>query len=48
MKKQRFVCKNCGCRFVVEVLEEGEAEERRLPASPVRCRECGSTSLVRD
>lgn len=48
MKKQRFICRDCGCKFVVEVLEEGEAEERRLPTSPIRCKDCGSNAIERD
>ena len=45
MKKQRFICKNCGCRFEKEVFEEGEAEEKRVPTGPVRCPQCKSTNV---
>ena len=41
MEKRQFICKRCGKRFVVEVFEEGEAKEKRLQVSPVRCPECG-------
>jgi DNA-directed RNA polymerase subunit RPC12/RpoP len=41
MVKRKFVCKKCHREFVVEVYEEGEAEEKRLPSSPVRCPNCG-------
>jgi DNA-directed RNA polymerase subunit RPC12/RpoP len=45
MKKQKYVCKNCRREFVIEIFEEGEAKEKRLPTSPVRCRYCGSGNL---
>jgi len=41
MVKARFICKNCGYKFEVEIFEEGKAEEKRLPSSPVRCKKCG-------
>jgi DNA-directed RNA polymerase subunit RPC12/RpoP len=41
MKKRKFVCKKCRREFVVEVYEEGEAEEKRIHGSPVRCPYCG-------
>ena len=40
MVKRRFVCTECGNRFAVEVLEPGEAEEKRIGSAPVRCPEC--------
>lgn len=40
MVKRRFVCRRCGKRFEIEIFERGEAQEKRLPASPVRCPEC--------
>ena len=40
MKKVRYVCKKCGYRFVAEVLEPGEAEEKRLSTRPVLCERC--------
>ena len=42
MRKQRFICKNCGREFVVEIVEPGEAEEKNLRTSPVRCPHCES------
>lgn len=41
MKKAKFKCRRCGNEFVVEIFESGEAEEKRKPTSPVRCRKCG-------
>ncbi len=41
MVKRRFICKRCGHRFVIEVFEPGEAEEKRTPTQPVRCPKCG-------
>lgn len=41
MKKVRYVCKKCGHKFVAEVFELGEAEEKRLPTRPVLCERCG-------
>lgn len=47
MKKQKYVCKDCGCEFIIEIFEQGEAEEKRLPTSPVRCKRCSSGNLER-
>jgi transposase-like protein len=40
MKKVKFRCKKCGNTFVTEVLEPGEAEDRKVRAAPVCCPEC--------
>ena len=45
MIRRRYQCHKCGKLFEVDVLEPGEAEERRLRPVPVRCPECGSTQL---
>ena len=45
MRKRRFICKNCGCEFEKDVFEPGEAEEKRIQGSPVRCPKCQSTSV---
>ena len=45
MVEQKFTCRNCGKKFVIDVLEPGEAEERRVRPVPVRCPQCGSTNL---
>jgi len=37
MIKRKFICRHCGNRFVAEVLEPGEAEEKRIRPVPVRC-----------
>jgi rubredoxin len=44
MKKAKFKCKRCGYEFVKEIFEPGEAEEKRIPSSPIdnlRCPKCG-------
>jgi DNA-directed RNA polymerase subunit RPC12/RpoP len=43
MIKRKFVCKKCRREFVIEVYEEGEAEEKNVPTSPVRCPYCGGS-----
>ncbi|MCK4825119.1 hypothetical protein KA005_55740 [bacterium] len=45
MKKARFICRHCGNRFATDVLEPGEAEEKRIRPVPVRCPQCGSTNV---
>lgn len=47
MIKREFRCINCGEKFVVEVLEPGEAEERRIRPAPVTCPNCRSTNVKR-
>lgn len=37
MKKAEFRCKKCGKRFVTEMLEDGEAEAKKLRTSEIRC-----------
>ena len=43
----KFICKNCGESFSAQVLEKGEAEEKRLPTSPVQCPKCHSITIER-
>jgi len=43
----RFICKNCGEKFSAKVFEKGEAQEKRLPTSPVHCPKCRSTAVER-
>lgn len=45
MKQVSFVCRRCGCRFSTDVLEEGEAQARRIRPVPVRCPECRSDDV---
>ena len=45
MKKVKLICRKCGHKFTYEILEEGEAEEKRLNTSPVRCPQCRSTEI---
>lgn len=45
MRIKRFICRQCGHRFQAEVLEPGEAEERRIRPAPVRCPKCRSTNV---
>jgi len=40
MRKVRFICKACGYKFEAEVFESGEAMEKQLPSSPIRCPKC--------
>jgi hypothetical protein len=40
MVKRRFICDRCQKSFVVEVLEPGEAERKRLRPSPISCPDC--------
>ena len=41
MVRKRFVCERCEESFVVEVLEPGEADRKRVRPVPVRCPKCG-------
>jgi hypothetical protein len=41
MVKKRFICRRCEESFLLEVLEPGEAESRKLRPVPVRCPKCG-------
>jgi len=45
MKKRRFYCDRCQIDFEVEVVEPGEAEEKRLFTKPVACPKCGGTTV---
>ena len=47
MVKRKFICKNCGNKFEVEVFETGEAEEKKVKAYPVTCPHCKSSSVER-
>jgi len=47
MVKQKFVCRQCGLRFEKEVFEEGEADDKNLRSSPVRCPRCSSVDIER-
>lgn len=41
MREMRFVCVQCGHKFVAKVLEPGEAEQRNMRPRSVRCPKCG-------
>ena len=41
MVKKRFICDGCEESFVVEVLQPGEAEQKRVRPVPVHCPKCG-------
>jgi len=43
----RLICKKCGHKFTAEILEKGEAQEKRLSTSPVLCPKCRSAELER-
>ena len=40
MRRMKFICKNCGYKFEADVFEKGEAAEKRMPSSPIRCPKC--------
>ncbi len=46
MVKRKYYCKVCRKTFVVEVFEKGEAEDKGLRGSPVRCPDCGGQHVV--
>ena len=48
MKKVRYVCKRCGHRFEVEILEREEIEEKKIRTVQVSCPKCHWTDLARD
>lgn len=41
----QFFCRNCGEKFKTQVFEKGEAEEKRVRTSSVRCPNCGSGAV---
>jgi DNA-directed RNA polymerase subunit RPC12/RpoP len=47
MKKVRYACKDCGCKFEVLIYERGEAEEKGERGAPVTCKNCGSRRVER-
>lgn len=47
MTRVQFVCRRCNHRFVKKVIEREEAVDRKIPTSPVRCENCGSTDVER-
>lgn len=47
MRQVGFRCRRCGHKFVRQVLEPGEAQERRVRPVPVCCLKCGSPNVVR-
>lgn len=47
MVKRKFFCKGCKRTFVVEVFVEGEAQDKGLHSSPVRCPYCDGQQIER-
>ena len=45
MRKQKFICRKCGERFVVEIIDREEAQEKRVQIHPVRCPRCRSQEV---
>jgi DNA-directed RNA polymerase subunit RPC12/RpoP len=48
MIKVKFICRDCGHRFVAEIFEPGEKEEKKLPSGPVRCPQCKGTLVEKN
>ncbi len=46
MVKRKYYCKICNKTFVVEVFEEGEARDKGLRGSSVRCPHCDGQQIV--
>lgn len=42
-----FICSKCGQKFKAIIFEKGEAEEKRVQGSQVRCPKCQSTLVKR-
>ena len=47
MIKVRFLCRDCGREFVLDIFEPGEAKEKRLPSYPIGCPHCRSGNVKR-
>jgi hypothetical protein len=45
MKRKRFICKDCGCKFEADIVEQDETRERNLCTLPVKCKHCGSQNV---
>ena len=41
MVKRKYICTKCGHKFVAEVYEREEVEEKRIPTRPLSCPKCG-------
>lgn len=41
------MCRKCGYKFEAEVLEEGEAKEKKIRPVPVQCPRCHGTDIER-
>ena len=40
MKKVKFICRDCGLKFDLNMLEPGESEEKNIRGSSPRCPRC--------
>ena len=47
MKKIGYICRQCGEKFTADILEPGEAEEKRIRPARVSCPLCGSKAVER-
>jgi len=45
MIEVRVICRQCGKKFTATILEDGEAEHKRVRTSPVSCPRCRSTDI---
>jgi DNA-directed RNA polymerase subunit RPC12/RpoP len=41
MVKRGFVCVRCEKTFILEVLEPGEAKDKKIRPVPISCPQCG-------
>ena len=45
MKTVGYICKKCGKKFEAKIFEKGEAEQKRVSTSQVRCPDCRGTNI---
>jgi transposase-like protein len=45
MRKARYICRECGKVFEVEIVEADEAREKKIPTRPVICINCKSGNV---
>jgi DNA-directed RNA polymerase subunit RPC12/RpoP len=45
MRRTKYICKRCKKVFWVNLLEPGEAEDKKIISGPVQCPECRSMEV---